>query len=100
MIRHIVLWRLKPEASGAHRREFVERIARCLQALRAAVPGVVRLELGQNQAPGPDAADLMLYSEFEDWDALRRYDAHPLHDELKAIIGPARSERRVIDYEW
>jgi quinol monooxygenase YgiN len=99
MIHHIVLWRLKPEASGAHRREFIERIERCLEALRLAMPGIVRLELGQNQATGPDASDLMLNSEFEDWEALRRYDAHPLHDELKAIIGPARSERRVIDYE-
>jgi quinol monooxygenase YgiN len=99
MIHHIVIWRLKPEASGVHRAGFLARVERCVQALRAAIPGLLRLEVAVNEVPSPDAADLVLNSEFEDWEALRRYDAHPLHAELKAIIGPARSERRVVDYQ-
>jgi hypothetical protein len=99
MIHHVVIWRLKPEARGEHLIGFVERVQRCLRSLRTAVPGLLRLELGVNQADSADAADLLLYGEFSDWEALRHYDAHPLHEELKAIIGPARSERRVVDYE-
>jgi hypothetical protein len=99
MIHHVVIWRLKPEVQGAFLPEFVSRLQRCLQQMRAAIPGVRRLELGVNAAAGPDAADLLLYGEFEDWEALRGYEVHQLHDELKAIIGPARSERRVVDYE-
>jgi hypothetical protein len=99
MIHHIVIWRLKPEVSGAQQAGFVARVQRCVQAMRGAIPGLLRLEVRLNQAPSPDAADLLLSGEFEDWEALRRYDVHPLHEELKTIIGPARSERRVVDYE-
>jgi hypothetical protein len=41
----------------------------------------------------------VLYSEFEDWQALKVYEAHPLHDQFKRLVGPLRSERRVVDYE-
>jgi hypothetical protein len=102
MIHHVVIWRLKAEIREAQFPQFVARVQRCLQAMRTAIPpieGLRRLELGVNEAPGADAADLLLYGEFDDWEALRGYDAHPLHQELKAIIGPARNERRVVDYQ-
>jgi hypothetical protein len=99
MIHHVVIWRLKAETRELQFPEFVARVQRCLQKMRTAIPGLRRLELGVNESPGADAADLLLYGEFEHWEALRGYDAHPLHRELKAIIGPARSERRVVDYQ-
>jgi len=33
------------------------------------------------------------------WEALRGYESHPLHEELRALIGPIRSERRVVNDE-
>jgi hypothetical protein len=67
--------------------------------LRAVVPGLIRLDLGINQVAIPDAADLMLYSEFDTWQSLRNYEEHPLHINLRALISPLRAERRVVDYE-
>jgi hypothetical protein len=99
MIRHIVIWRLKEEAKRFGTIENLERIQRNLVAMRTALPGLLRLELGVNQAQEPDAGDLLLFSEFESWEALRGYERHPLHDELRALIGPLRSERRVLDHE-
>lgn len=99
MVRHIVIWRLKEEAKHSGWLETLERIQRNLQAMRVAVPALLRLELGINQAQAADAADLVLFCEFESWEALRGYEAHPLHAELRTLIGPLRSERRVIDYE-
>ena len=46
-----------------------------------------------------DGADLALYTEFDSWSALHAYEVHPLHEELKRLIGPLRVERRVVDYE-
>jgi hypothetical protein len=99
VIRHIVIWRLKKEAKRFGKIENLERIQRNFEAMRTAMPGLLRLELGVNQAQADDAADLLLFSEFESWEALRGYETHPLHDELRALIGPLRSERRVLDHE-
>ena len=99
MIRHVVMWRLKQEAKRDGRIDGIDSIQRNLAALRAHVPGLLRLELGINEVVQPDAADLLLYSEFASWEALRNYELHPLHEELRALIGPIRSERRVVDDE-
>ena len=57
------------------------------------------VEIGINKRRAGDASDLALYTEFESWSALQAYEVHPLHEELKRLIGPLRVERRVVDYE-
>ena len=99
MIHHVVLWRLRPEAKRAGRIESLPELERSVQAMRGAIPGLLRAQLGVNQADSPDAVDLMLYTEFATWEALRGYERHPLHDELRKLLGPLRIERRVVDYE-
>jgi len=99
VIRHIVIWRFKDEAKRSGKIANLERIQRNCAAMRETLPGLLRMELGVNQTPAADAADLLLLSEFESWEALRSYEAHPLHDELRALIGPLRCERRVLDHE-
>lgn len=100
MIRHIVMWRLKSRPAQSGRPEAMDRIEQNLAALRASVPGLLRAWLGLNQADSADASDLVLCCEFHSWDALRGYESHPLHQELRAIIGPLRAERRVVDFEF
>lgn len=99
MIHHVVMWRLRDEAKRDELLVLSERLQRNVRAMRDSVPGLIRLELATNQKPVSDAADLLLYSEFESWQALRSYEVHPLHDELRGLIGPMRIERRVVDYE-
>lgn len=67
--------------------------------MRRTIAGLLRIEFGMNAADSPDAADLVLYSEFESWQALQCYETHPLREELKVILRPLRSERRVVDCE-
>jgi len=99
MIRHVVMWRLKPEVRQSGRLQDLARIEATAAAMRAGIPGLRRLELGLNEAASADAADLMLLAEFDSWEALRGYESHALHDELRALIGPLRTERRVLDYQ-
>jgi len=100
VIRHIVMWRLKSRPSQGGRPEAMDRIEKNLAALRSTIPGLLRAWLGLNEADSADASDLVLCCEFHSWDALRGYEAHPLHAELRAIIGPLRAERRVVDFEF
>jgi hypothetical protein len=94
------MWRLKSRPEQGGRPEAMERIEKNLVALRSTVPGLLRAWLGLNQTESADAADLVLCCEFRSWDALRGYETHPLHQELRAIIGPLRAERRVVDFEF
>jgi hypothetical protein len=97
MVKHIVMWRLGPD----HRLQLCSdaSLAKVVASMQRTIAGLVRIEIGLNRCDSPDAADLVLYSEFESWQALQRYEAHPLHDELKTILAPLRVERRVVNYE-
>lgn len=99
MIRHIVLWRLKPEAKREGRIADLVRIEAAVKAMRAGIPGLLHAELAVNQAASGDAADLLLEAIFSSWEALAQYEQHPLHTALRELIGPLRNERRVVDYE-
>ncbi len=99
MIHHVVMWRLQDEAKRTHLAALTEQMQALAVAMRTTVPGLLRLDFGDNRASAPDAADLLLYSEFESWHALQGYEAHPLHMQLRGLIAPLRTERRVVDYE-
>lgn len=99
MIHHVVMWRLREEFKHERLAAIAVGLEGNLRELRAAVPGLRRLELAVNRAAAADAADLVLYSEFETWRALHDYEAHPLHAQLRGVIAPLRVERRVVDYE-
>jgi hypothetical protein len=90
---------MKDEAWSQGKRQALDQIERLLDAMRASLPGLLHVWIGINQSDSADAADLVLYSDFESWEALQFYDAHPLHQELRGIIAPLRCERRVIDFE-
>jgi hypothetical protein len=99
MIQHVVMWRLQDDAKRTHMAELTEQLQALETAMRTAVPGLLRLHITGNRTEVPDAADILLYSEFESWQALQSYEVHPLHLQLRGLILPLRSERRVVDYE-
>ena len=99
MVKHIVLWRLKPEAHGQSAAENARAIKEKLEALRGRVPGMLKIEVGVDVSRTDASCDLALYSEFETRAALDAYQAHPEHKAVMPFILEARSERRLVDYE-
>ena len=98
MVKHLVMWRLRDFERGGDLAD-KHRILDAVAAMRTGIAGLKAVEIGINRRRAGDAADLALYTEFESWSALQDYEAHPLHEELKRLIGPLRVERRVVDYE-
>lgn len=98
MVKHLVMWRLR-ESQRAAQLATASPLATIVASLREHVAGLHELEIGLSKSNGDDGVHLVLYSVFESWDALRAYEVHPLHEHLKDLIGPLRSERRVADYE-
>jgi quinol monooxygenase YgiN len=99
MVRHVVMWRLAEEAEGASKAENAVRMKQMLDALNGIVPGMLRFDVGIDGAPSEFSSDVVLYSEFTDWDALHAYADHPEHRAIQPFVTAVRTERRVVDYE-
>lgn len=99
MIKHIVSWTLADHAEGADKATNAEFLAAELRKLADCVPGIRSFEVVLPQ-PGLEAGfDMMLYSEFEDADALQAYVDHPPHKAFGALITARRTGRWAFDYD-
>ncbi|MBN8557012.1 MAG: Dabb family protein [Proteobacteria bacterium] len=99
MIKHIVMWKFKDQAEGAHKAANLARAQVLLEGCADLVPGTLRLEVASAQ-PGLEATyDLVLYSEFADRAALDAYQNHPTHAAVKPFLRAVVSERQCMDYE-
>lgn len=96
MVKHIVLWKLKPNAEGADKKDNAIKMKKLLEGLQGIVPGAYKLEIGINYNPG--GYDVALYSEFNDHDALETYEMHHNHIKVKEFISKVITDRVVADY--
>lgn len=99
MVKHIVFWRLRADLSAADRDAALQRIKSGFEALPGKIPGLRAIEIGFDFNRGPDASDIVLYSEFDSREAVAGYDAHPEHMALAPMVRDVRTEKRVVDYD-
>ena len=99
MLKHIVMWKFKPEAEGADKAANLVRAKALLDACPGLTPGMRMLEVAIAQ-PGLECTyDLVLYAEFDDAAALDAYQNHPQHLAVKPFIGAVQLERQCMDYQ-
>ena len=96
MVKHIILWTLKPEYNTP---EIKQGMKEGLEALVGVVPGL--LEMRVEIAPlASSNADVMLYSVLESEDALKGYAVHPAHVEVAdTLVRPFTATRACMDFE-
>lgn len=99
MVKHIVLWTLKDTAEGKTAHENALAMKSLLEALVGSIPGLLALEVGIDFSRGASSADVALYSEFADRDALGVYQVHPDHLAIADFVKRISSARMVADYE-
>lgn len=99
MIKHLVFWKLQPTALGNDSKANALEIKSKLEALKGRIPELLALEVGLDLLHSPASADIALYSEFADLDALAAYQVHPEHEAVKSFIQAVTAQRMVIDYE-
>jgi hypothetical protein len=96
MVEHVVLFKLKPEATEAQRRAMLEG----LRGLREAVPGIVDLSCGTNFSERSQGYEIGLVVRFADRTALESYLPHPAHrGVVEQFIRPISDGVIVVDYE-
>lgn len=96
MIRHVVLFRWKPDADDAGKR----RVAEGLSQLPGAIPEIRRYAFGPDAGFAEGNFDFAVVADFDDADAYRVYAAHPAHTGLiTERIRPLIAERVAVQYE-
>jgi len=99
MIKHIVFWRLNDSAYGNDKQTNAKILKEKLLAMKGKVDGLLKIEVGFDFNNEIDSCDVVLYSEFENKEALHRYQIHPDHEAIKKWLSEVRFERRVVGFE-
>jgi Stress responsive A/B Barrel Domain len=96
MVEHVVLFKLKPEATEAQKNAMIE----ALRGLKGQIEGIVDLSCGRNFSQRSQGFEIGLVVRFRDRAALEAYLPHPAHrGVVERSINPIRQEVIVADYE-
>ena len=96
-IRHVVSWKLTA-IDPAEKADHAAQIIAGLQSLVGVVSDIRSLEVGTDVAGG-DNWDVVLIADFDDLPAVDRYQVHPEHQKVGALIRSVVSHRMAVDLE-
>ncbi len=99
MIRHIVLFKMKPFDSTEERIKKLSSIKNDLENLTKIIPEIKLLKVGINMNPN-EQFDLSLLSEFESMKDLEIYAKHPDHVAVGKVIREILDARSCVDSEF
>ncbi len=99
MIKHIVMWTLKPEAKGLTAAENADRMKEMLEKLNGVIPGLKHLEVSTDIFGASPECHVVLYSEFETRGDLESYQTHPEHQRCVAFVSQVAAGRSLLDFE-
>lgn len=99
MLKHVILWTLKPELSEEEKKAVRRNAKEQLEALDGKIEGLVSIKV-HTEGLSTSNTDMMLDSVFTNKEALARYASHPLHvAAADNYIRPYYIERRCFDFE-
>lgn len=85
MLKHIVFLKFKPGTTE----DDISDIEKGLSGLPDRIPEIKRYEFGRDIVRSDRSYDFALISEFEDQEAMKRYQVHPYHlvvlNKIKAV---------------
>ena len=99
MVKHIIIWNLKPELTPEQKQERKELIKRGLEGLLGKIDGLIDIKVITDILPSSNG-DLMLDSTFDSAEALKNYSVHPEHVKVAdSTVRPYTAERKCVDFE-
>ena len=99
MVKHIILWKIKPEYDEAKKAEIRKGVKTGLESLAGKIPGLVDIHV-QAEFLESSNADVMLDSTFESTQALKGYATHPEHVKVAdTMVRPYMEVRLCMDYD-
>ena len=94
MLRHIVMFRLADTS-----KENVEYTLSLLRGMAGKIEGLISLEAGANFLQADRNYDIALVCEFENEEAFKAYQTHPVHMPVKKRMHEVRSGSVACDFE-
>ena len=99
MFKHIILWQLKDELSSEEKISVKLGIKEGLESLMGKIDGLKEIQV-ETEGLASSNADVMLYSVFENENALKGYAVHPAHvDVADTKVRPYTKTRMCLDFE-
>ncbi len=96
MVKHIILWKLKPEHNNI---DVKQGIKSGLEGLLGKIDGLLEIKV-EICGLASSNADVMLYSVFSDENALKEYAVHPEHVYVADnFVRPFTETRMCLDFE-
>ena len=95
MIRHIVLFKIKDEF-----KDEIPQLVKNFEGMRGRIEGMLELEAGADILHSERSYDLALITVFEDMDAFRAYQTHPVHMPVRKRMHEVRSASVACDFEF
>jgi len=94
MITHIVLFKFKPDTTVAQ----VQQLAEGLGGLPHTIEEIREFRFGTDVIRSERSYDLGLVSSFDDLEALQRYQVHPDHQKVVALVKVIASSVVAVDF--
>ena len=99
MVKHIILWTLKPELSETEKENVKKGIKEGLEGLVGKVPGLIDVKVNIDGRLASSNCDVMLDSTLESEEALKAYAVHPAHVAVAdGKVRPYTAQRTCLDY--
>ena len=95
MIQHVVFFKFKPGTTD----DQVDAIADGLSALPDSIDDIRSLVFGRDVIRSERSYDFGLVSTFDDLAALDRYQVHPEHQKVVALVKAAAESVVAVDFE-
>lgn len=99
MVRHIVLFQLKPELEESKKKEVMKNFKEGIEALPQVIPFIRNIEVGFN-VNSDEKWDICLNGEFSNLEDVRLYAANPHHVKVAGELKPFLAGRACTDYEF
>ena len=99
MIKHVVMWKFKPEIDEGQKQKLKDDMAENLEGLVGIVPGLIKADFIKEPVDS-STHDMALISVHETKEALAAYSSYPDHVKVAdTYIRPFVHERCCLDYE-
>ena len=95
MLKHIVFLKFKPGTNN----DDISDIEKGLSGLPDRIQEIKRYEYGRDIVRSDRSYDFALISEFEDQDAMKRYQVHPYHFAVLNKINAVCEDIVAVDFE-
>lgn len=99
MYKHLVLWKLKPEAHGRTKAENAQLIKDKIESLQHSIPEIEFVDIGINMGNyGASFYDVGMFITFKNEVDFLKYIKYKSHDEAVAFIQSVMEAEEIVDF--